>query len=52
MSETSDDIEILSVRTYGGPWPGTRILDNGLLKLPLPEVLPDPEGRGDYPFLR
>jgi hypothetical protein len=37
--------EQLVMRTHGGPWAGTRLVD---LPWPLPETVPDPEQRGEY----
>jgi hypothetical protein len=38
--------ETLSMRTIGGPWAGTRLLDT--MSWPLPDTVPDPEERGEY----
>jgi len=37
------DIEYFVIRTKGGPFPGSRVVDSNLFEWPLPEILDMPE---------
>lgn len=45
---TDRDAEKFLIRTVGGPHAGQRIATADVMPWPLPNELPDPEGRGRY----